>query len=72
MSKRKDSYAVTHAYASDPDPRKVQAALEIWQLGLAEQVMAEGGQAEKPIARIQLSPRRRVRKNRAGGGNQNA
>ena len=70
VSKRKDTYVVTHAHASDPDPRRVKAALEAWQLGLAEQMMAGGTQAEKPIARIQVGPRRRVRKPRAAGGHQ--
>lgn len=64
MSKRKDTYIVTHAYASDSDPRRVEAALELWKLGLAEQVMAKGTQPEKPIARIQVGPRRRPRRAR--------
>lgn len=69
MSRRKDTYVVTHTYASDADPRRVEAALEVWQLGLAEQVMAEGSHAQKPIARIQVGPRRRLKKPRASGGN---
>jgi hypothetical protein len=73
MSTRKAAFVVTHLCAPDPNPRKVKAALEIWQMGLAEQVMAGVAVEErKPIARIEIGPRRRVRKPRVSEGGQHA
>ncbi|HLN62669.1 MAG TPA: hypothetical protein VK464_14075 [Symbiobacteriaceae bacterium] len=63
MAKR--TYAVTHSQAPDPDPRRVAAALERWQEGLAEAVIKN---RERPIATIMVGPGRVIRKARRAAG----
>jgi hypothetical protein len=64
MPKRPTEFVVTHSYAPDPDLRKVEAALELWQGGLAERLIAQGRSGDSPLARLHLSlgPRIRGRK----------
>jgi hypothetical protein len=70
---RKETYLITHATAADSDPHKVAAALAIWQRALADQVIAEGVQEQKPIARIEVGPRRRkAKKARVSGASRKA
>ena len=54
------TFVVTHCQAADSDPRKVAAALEVWQLGLAEKVIESSPvpEAIAPVA-IRTAPRRR-------------
>jgi hypothetical protein len=65
MPKRPAEFEVTHSYASDPDLRKVEAALELWQGGLAERLLTQGRGADSPLARFQLSPGPRSRPRKA-------
>jgi hypothetical protein len=70
---RKETYLITHVTAADSDPRKVAVALEIWQRALADQVIAEGVQEQKPTAHIEVGPRRRkAKKARVSGASRNA
>lgn|GEM_PF-6052254 len=64
---RKETFVVTHSHADDPDPRKVEAALEVWRRALADAALAGQPAEERPLARIVVGPKRRGRRKQAGG-----